>query len=178
MEEIKTMNILDEIRNSKKNSKQLLFEISQALIKDHKLLGQIKEGLSAGSKVEKGILMESLEYASKDDPSIAENMIDTVVDYLDYEDSPRVKWEGARVIANISQRYPEKAVRAVDKLLENAKDQGTVVRWSAAFALGEIAKYNLKARAGLLPKIEAVLKKEQNSGVKNVYLKALKTINK
>lgn len=92
------MNILDEIRNSKKNSKQLLFEISQALIKDHKLLGQIKEGLSVGSKVEKGILMESLEYASKDDPSIAENMIDTVVDYLDYEDSPRVKWEGARVI--------------------------------------------------------------------------------
>src|SRR3989344_3004499 len=102
------MNILAEIRNSKKNSKQLLSEISQALIKDHQLLGQIKDGLGEGNKVEKGILMESLEYASKEDPSIRENIIDTVTDYLDYEDSPRVKWEGARVIANISQRYPDK----------------------------------------------------------------------
>jgi len=51
------MNILDEIRNSKKNSKQLLFEISEAIRKDKKLLFQIKEALKAGSKVEKGVLM-------------------------------------------------------------------------------------------------------------------------
>lgn len=172
------MNILDEIRTSKKNTKQLLFEISQSLMKDHNLLDQIKEGLSTGSKVEKGVLMESLEYASKEDPGIAENMIDTVIEYLDYKDSPRVKWEGARVIANISQRYPEKVIKAVDKLISNTKDKGTVVRWSAAYALGEIAKYNLKARTSLIPKIERIMKKEQNNGVRNVYLKALRAISK
>lgn len=172
------MNILDEIRNSKKNSKQLQFEISQAILKDHKLISQVKDGLSEGSKIEKGVLMEALEYASKEDPSIAENIIDTVIEYLDYIDSPRVKWEGARVIANISQRYPEKTAKAIDKLILNTTDKGTVVRWSAAFALGEITKYNLKARATLVPKIEAILKKEQNNGVKNVYLKALKIIQR
>lgn len=172
------MNILVEIRNSRKNSKQLLFEISQALLKDPKLTNQIKQGLSAGNKMEKAVLMESLEFASKEDPSIVEDMLDTIVGYMNYKDSPRVRWEAARVIANISQRYPEKAAKAMDKLLINTKDSGTVVRWSAAFALGEIAKYNLKVRANLIPKIDTILKKEQNNGVKNVYLKALKVINK
>lgn len=171
------MNILDEIRNTKKNSKQLLFEISGAIKKDRSLLDQIKDGLKTGSKVEKGVLMESLEYTTNDDPSVAENMLDTVIEYLS-DDAPRVKWEAARVIANISQRYPEKVIKAVDKLMINTNDKGTVVRWSAALALGEIAKYNSRIRSSLLPKIEEILKREQNSGVKNVYLKALKAIKK
>jgi len=60
----------------------------------------------------------------------------------------------------------------------NTKDKGTVVRWSAALALGEIAKYNLNIRASLILKIGVILKREKNNGVKNVYLKALKAINK
>lgn len=82
------------------------------------------------------------------------------------------------MIGNVSARYPEKAAGAIDKLLTNAKNKGTVVRWSAAFALSEIVKYNTKIRKTLLGQIESILKKEQNSGVKNVYLKALKAINK
>lgn len=78
------MNILDEIRNSKKNSKQLLFEISQTLLKDYKLTSQVRDGLSAGSKVEKGILMEALEYASKKDPNIVDGIFDTVIEYINY----------------------------------------------------------------------------------------------
>lgn len=66
----------------------------------------------------------------------------------------------------------------IDKLLINTKDTGTVVRWSAAFALGEIIRYNVKIRKTLIGKIEIILEKEQNSGVKNVYLKALKVICK
>jgi len=63
-------------------------------------------------------------------------------------------------------------------LLKNTKDKGTVVRWSVAFALGEIAKNNPKAAKILLPKMNELVKKEQNNGVKNVYLKALKVIGK
>ncbi len=171
------MNILEEIRKSKKNSKQLLMEISTAIKKDPKLIEQIKEGLKKGSKTEKGILMESLEYVTKDDPTIVEKLLNTITDFINYKDSPRVRWEAARIIANVSRRYPKAAGNAIDKLVINANDNGTVVRWSAAYALGEIAKCNLNSRINLVPKIEALLKKEQNSGVKNVYLKALKTIN-
>jgi hypothetical protein len=48
----------------------------------------------------------------------------------------------------------------------------------AAFALSEIIKNNPSVREELVPKIEGIVKSEKNNGVKNVYLKALKTISK
>jgi len=62
--------------------------------------------------------------------------------------------------------------------LKNSSDKGTVIRWSAAFALGEIAKSNSNAQKTLLPKMKELVMKETNNGVKNVYLKALKVIEK
>lgn len=79
-------------------------------------------------------------------------------------------------IGNLAQKFPEKAVQAVPKLLDNTKDKGTVVRWSAAFALTEIAKYNSKKQKELIAKLQNIIKTEQNNGVKNVYLKTLKTL--
>lgn len=73
---------------------------------------------------------------------------------------------------------PQQTEKALDKLLQNSTDKGTVVRWSTAFALGEIAKHNPNSRKKLLPKIREILKKETNNGVKNVYLKTLKAIEK
>lgn len=60
----------------------------------------------------------------------------------------------------------------------NTKDKSTVVRWCAAFALSEIIKYNPKVRNELALKIEELIKSEKNNGVKNVYLKAQRTISK
>jgi hypothetical protein len=62
--------------------------------------------------------------------------------------------------------------------LINTKDESTVVRWCAAYALSEIVKNNSKIRGTLIPKIEEIVKNEKNSGVKNVYLKALKAIER
>ena len=53
-----------------------------------------------------------------------------------------------------------------------------MVRWSAAFALGEVAKNHSAAAKILLPEIKALVEKETNNGVKNVYLKALKAIER
>jgi len=66
-------------------------------------------------------------------------------------------------------------------LLKNTTDDKintTVIKWCAAYALTEIAKHNPKARIQLLPVFEKIIKKEQNTGVKNVYVKALKVIEK
>jgi len=43
--------------------------------------------------------------------------------------------------------------------LKNAKDKVTVVRWSVAFALGEIAKSNSNIQKTLLPKMKELVKK-------------------
>jgi hypothetical protein len=52
------------------------------------------------------------------------------------------------------------------------------VRWSAAFALAEIAKSSLKTQKELIPKFSEILKKEANNGVKNIYVKTLKELKK
>jgi len=75
-------------------------------------------------------------------------------------------------------KFSNETEKAIAGLLENTKDKGTVVRWSAAFALGEIAKNNPETRKQLIPIFEKLIKNEKNNGVKNVYLKALKLIKK
>lgn len=171
------MRLLDEIRNSDKKPKELLVFLSEKAKKDKNLLNDFSKCLENGSLVEKGICMEVLEFVSQEKPELVIPYIDEVITYLNY-DAPRVKWEAARVVANLSSKYPEKTVKAIDKLIINTKDKGTVVRWATAFALGEIAKHNKNIQKELVKKIENIIKKEQNSGVKNVYLKALKVINK
>ena len=169
------MKLLDEIRDTNKKPKEFLVFLSEKVKKDKSLLDNFSKCLENGSPVEKGICMEVLEFVSQEKPELVIPYIDEVITYLNY-DAPRVKWEAARVVANLSQKYPEKAAKTVDKLMINTKDKGTVVRWATAFALGEIVKYNKNIQKELVKKIEDIIKKEQNSGVKNVYLKALKMI--
>ena len=100
-----------------------------------------------------------------------------MVDFINYK-TPKVKWGVPEAIGNIAQKYPSKVEKAIPFLLENTKENSTVVRWCAAFALTEIAKSNLKVREELRSRIEEIAKNEKNNGVKNVYLKALRIINK
>jgi hypothetical protein len=46
----------------------------------------------------------------------------------------------------------------------------------AAYALSEIIKSNEKIRGKLVPDIEEIVKNKENNGVRNVYIKALRTI--
>jgi hypothetical protein len=66
----------------------------------------------------------------------------------------------------------------IPKLLKNVKEDSTVIRWCAAYALTEIVKNNPKTRKQLIPLFEEISKTEQNNGVKNVYQKVLKLLDK
>jgi len=171
------MRIEDEIRNWKGKPKELVSFLTKNVKDDKKLFAQLVECLKTGSDVEKGICGDVMKYVSRDNPEYVIPYVDTVIDYLNYRAS-KVKWVTAEVIGNITQRFPEEASKAVPKLLINTKDNGTVTRWSAAFALSEIVKYNSRIHKELVPQITEIIKKENNNGVKNVYLKALKSINK
>jgi len=54
----------------------------------------------------------------------------------------------------------------------------TVIRWCSAYALAEIAKYNAKSRKQLVPVFEKAILEENNNGVRNVFVKALKAFEK
>lgn len=169
------MTLLERLRGSELRAKAASVYFSKEFVKDVDLLKELGEDIDLFTDVEKGILMEALEYATEVDPEIVEPVIDIVFECLRSE-APKVKWEAARVVGNIAARFPNQVSRSVPKLLENAKHKGTVVRWSSAFALGEIIKHDEKTRRKLLPEVEKILKREKNSGVKNVYKKAFESL--
>jgi len=170
------MSLLSFIRSSDQQPKSLAESISLALLQDPHLLNELAESMAQGDRVEKGILMEAVEFATKTTPSLVNSATDLIARYLD-DAAPKVRWEAARIIANVAGVFPTKVTSAIPQLLLNTKDIGTVVRWSAAYALAEIAKHNLKVRPELMHHFSHIIKTEQNSGVRNVYVRAVKEIN-
>jgi len=169
--------IIEEVLQSKRKHKTKIAILTEKVKSDKKLVSQLFELLKTGTDVEKGTCAEIMKFISKDEPEMIVPYVDTLIEYINYK-APRVKWGCPESIGNLAKKYPGEVEKAIPKLLINTEDKSTVVRWCAAFALTEIAKYNSKKQKELVQKFNAVIKTEQNNGVKSVYLKALKVIEK
>ena len=120
--------------------------------------------------------IESLEFATKQNPSFGkEKCWQFAVENLTAK-ALRIKWESAKVIGNIAHLFPKKLDAAITNLLINAEHEGTVVRWSAAFALGEIVKLKSKHNAELILAIENIYNNEEKNSIKKIYEAALKEV--
>jgi HEAT repeat protein len=144
---------------------------------DDTALAQLFDILRTGTDVQKGTAAEVMKFVSKDSPDLMVPYIDILIEYIDYK-APRVRWGCPEAIGNLAPKYPYEVEGAIPKLLENLKDESTVVRWCAAFALTEIAKYNLEKQEELVGIFLGLVTSEQNNGVRNVYVKALKYIDR
>jgi hypothetical protein len=170
-------DILAEIRSWRGLPKALNERLVGMIGNDRSLVQAIFNALDAGNDKEKGVCLEVLEAVTAKHPDWCADRLPAVIKLIGHK-APRVKWESSRVVANTAPKFPKEVAGAIPMLLANTSDKGTVVRWSAAFALGEIIKHNEKERKSLLAKIEVILKREQNNGVRNVYLKAMKAVGK
>jgi hypothetical protein len=164
-----------EIVQSKGKPKERVALLCDAIRKDDSLMVQLIDLLQTGRDADRGTCADAVESLSRSNHELVAPFIDTLVAMVDYR-APRVKWGMAESIAHLARYYPDRLERAVPALWSNAKGTGTVVRWCAAYALTEIAKYNSKLQGGLLVKFNDVVQTEENNGVRNVYLKALKNI--
>jgi hypothetical protein len=126
----------------------------------------------------KATCIEAFEFATKKDPSIVTEKTLRFATKGLTEKAPRIKWESAKVVGNIAHRFPSKLDSALTRLLVNAENDGTVVRWSAAYALSEILKLDTKMNKTLLPAIEAICKREEQNSIKKIYLAAIKKVQK
>jgi HEAT repeat protein len=117
--------------------------------------------------------VEAIEFATKAKPEIATPECLKFVTETLLDKAPRVKWESARVIGNIAHLYPAKLDKAIANLLTNSEFPGTVVRWSAAYALGEIVKLGTKRNKDLIPAVEAIIRRESDNAIRKIYLAAL-----
>jgi len=123
---------------------------------------------------DKATCIEAIEFATKQKPSVAdENLLAFVTQTLTAK-APRVKWESARVIGNIAHLFPAKLDESITNLLANTEHPGTVVRWSSAFALGEIIKLKTKHNKTLIPAVEQICEKEEKNSIKKIYQAAVK----
>jgi hypothetical protein len=170
-------NALIEIMSSKMKHKEQVDVMTAMVGSDQTALAELFEILKNGTDVQKGTAAEVMKYISKDKPDMIVPYIDTLIEYIDYK-APRVRWGCPEAIGNLAHKYPYEVEGAIPKLLGNLNDKSTVVRWCAAFALTEIAKNNLKKQNELVIIFRDLITGEQNNGVRNVYIKTLKDIEK
>ncbi len=168
------MNKIDTILSTSLKPKEKLIKLSKAMLDDKALIAEAIERYQIARDPERGMWMEALELVSEQDPRLIAPHLDFVTSQLNHK-APRVRWESARLVANMAKDYPDKTSKAVPSLLKNAGDPGTVVRWSAARALVEIARNEERSQKALLPKLLALEKKEGNNGVRKIYTKFLKS---
>ncbi|MNJ84630.1 hypothetical protein D3C87_20880 [compost metagenome] len=153
-------------------------EILSKLVLDNKITtDSLLEFAGTAKDPIKATCIEALEYATKQKPSIANEKSFQFVTAALTEKAPRIKWESAKVIGNTVHLFPGNMDQAIKNLLDNSEHEGTVVRWSAAFALGEILKLKTKYNKDLLPAMEAICKREEKNSIKKIYLDAIKKSN-
>jgi hypothetical protein len=174
------MTRIEEILRGKMKPKEKQTMLVEALVSKKISIEDFIIFFETASDVDKGTCADVMKHVSATCPEMLMPYIDLLIQYINYK-APRVKWGVPETIGNLAKNYPDKTEKAIPYLLENIADNKintTVIKWCSAFALTEIAKYNAKTRKQLVPTFEKIIIEEKNNGVRNVYVKALKTIAK
>ena len=168
------MNLEEILSDKSVKPKEKTGHISH-LILDKKLnLADLIKFAKTQKDPNKATCIEAMEFATKNSPSIAtKEVLDFVTETLT-EKAPRIKWESAKVVGNIASLFPDKLEKATNHLLANTEHTGTVVRWSAAYALGEIIKTKHAKTRKLIPAVKAICEREEKNSIRKIYLAALK----
>ncbi|MEN9684649.1 MAG: hypothetical protein RLZZ28_435 [Bacteroidota bacterium] len=168
------MAIAQILNDKTKKAKEKVATISEWLLDRSLLTDELILFAEKAKDPEKATCIEAIEFATRKDPAIADENLFAFVTKTLKENAPRVKWESAKVIANIAYLFEQKLAKAINHLLANTENSGTVVRWASALALGEILKLKTKHNKNLLPAIKTICDREKDKGVKKKYLDAIK----
>lgn len=148
----------------------------------------IVAGILDGTFTIDGIIAASLELKENKVATILEaieeitnkRIKDLDVDYLAFakryisSKDNACKRESSRIVGNLAARFPHDLEDCIPALIENTRDPGTVVRWGSAYALSRIILLEEYCHSSLFDRLAAIADQEQESGVKNQYMKALK----
>ena len=169
--------MLNEILSDKTTKPKEKTESIAALLVSKKFsVSDILKQAKDFKEAPKATCIEAIEFATHTDKSIVkEKDLDYIISCL-ADKAPRIKWESAKVIANTISLYPKKIESALPHLLTNTEHTGTVVRWSAATAIGEILKLNQKINVSLLPSVNSIIEREEKNSIKKIYLQAIKKL--
>lgn len=167
----------EEIINNKSfKPKEKTEALSRWLLENPGQLDELLRYAGTAKDPVKATCIEAIEYATKESPDVSALSCLQFVTQTLTEKAPRVKWESAKVIGNIAHLYPGHLGEATRNLLTNTEHKGTVVRWSAAFALTQIVKVDPVKNEDLILALEAVCGREEKNSIRKIYADALKRI--
>jgi len=167
--------MLEQLFNNKSLKPKERTEQLSKLISEHTInISDLIKFANTAKDPVKATCIESLEFATKLNTGIInEQELKWVIGCL-ADKAPRIKWESAKVTGNVIHLFPTQISSAVKKLLDNSESEGTVVRWSAAFALSQILKLKTDINKDLIPAIETIITNEEKNSIRKIYLDGLK----
>ena len=168
------MDIQKFLNNKEVKAKEKTIALSQLLLDGKLIIDELIDFAQTCKDPAKATCIEAIEFATKTEPEIATLACLNFLSQTLAEKAPRIKWESAKVIGNIAHLYPAKLAEPIKNLLINTEHSGTVVRWSAAFALAQIIKIKSSFNKDLIPAIESVCKHEEKNSIRKIYMQALK----
>ncbi len=170
------MTIVELLNDKSLKSKEKIETLSKWVLEDSLTIEKLLVFAENTKDSIKATCIEAIEYTTKENSKIGDEALLTFVTNTLTSKAPRVKWESAKVIGNIIHLFPNNLDEVISNLLINTNHEGTVVRWSAAFALGEILKMKTKYNKNLLSKIEVICEQENKNSIRKIYLKAIEQL--
>ena len=124
------------------------------------------------------LVLEAMETVTNKNPGEADlDWLKFAQGYITSE-SKNLKRESSRIIGNISHLFPDDLEDAIQSLSKNTENEGTVIRWGSAYALGRIVAIPRYANSELFNLVTDLYERENDNGVKNQYLGGLKKAKK
>ncbi|MDR2009467.1 MAG: hypothetical protein LBQ22_03190 [Bacteroidales bacterium] len=170
------MNIEELLKDKTIKSKEKTEILAEWLLNKETSINELLSFASKAKETDKATCIEAIEHVTKLKPEIAnERLLDFITSALT-EKTPRIKWESARIIGNIAHMFPDKLDTPIKNLIDNTDHSGTVVRWSSAYALGEILKLKTNHNSRLKDIVMEIVNKEEKNSIKKIYSDAIKKI--
>ncbi len=172
------MDIKEFFKNKSIKGIEKVKQLTNAIANKEITIEDIKDVCKTLKDAEIAYCMEAIEAVTNSNPEISNiEYLKLASSYINSK-SNSLKRESARLIGNIAMLYPNDLDKPIKSLLNNANDNGTVVRWSAAYALSRIIILPEYANSKLYNQLVEICEKEEKNSIKNIYLKAFKKLKK
>ena len=172
------MTITEIINNKSLKRLEKRNSIVAAIINREVNFSIISEACESLTEKNISLLLEAVEEVSRSkDFTLEAEYLDLAEKYILSPDNS-CKREASRIVGNLANKFPTKLENAITALLQNAGNDSTVIRWASAYALSRIIMIPHYAKSPLFEQISDLCAKENESGVKNQYIKALKKVEK
>lgn len=141
-------------------------EIAEAIRMKHVTIHDIQSLRDALDVKKMALILEAMEAVTSKNPEIADvDWVRFSVEFILAKSNP-LKREASRIIGNIAHLFPNDLEIAVHSLLENTKNDGTVIRWGSAYALARIIQIPQYANSTLYDTLTDLSEREQENSKK------------